>query len=129
MHIGYIDAAFQPSSPTRHATEFVSILSSSADGQRSVLFLHSNNGPEHRLTYVLVLLSFIALFLACNLDFSLCCLNCTSTFMAQPSGTSYVHPQSWVTVCWINAGKMEANYEAEATKSNGLATLQNTAER
>jgi len=69
VYVGYKDAAFEPSSHIRHATELASNLSSSTDDHKSALFLYSDVGPDHRLTYVSVQLSLIALFLTCNLDF------------------------------------------------------------
>ena len=69
VYVGYKDAAFEPSSPIRHATQLASIFSSSTNDHKSVLLLHSDVGPDHRLTYVSVKLSLIALFLTCNLDF------------------------------------------------------------
>ena len=59
VHVGYKDAAFEASSPMRHATEFSSILSSL---QRSILFLYRDGGPDHRLTYASVQVSLIAIF-------------------------------------------------------------------
>ena len=61
------DAAFQPSSAIRHATELNSWLCTRI-GDRSILFLYTDGGPDHRLTYVSTQLSLIALFLNLNLD-------------------------------------------------------------
>ena len=62
--VGYKDAAFEASSPMRHATELGSILSSNADFHKSILFLYSDGSPDHRLTYMYtsVQVSLIALF-------------------------------------------------------------------
>ena len=58
VHVGYKDAAFKASSPMWHATELSSILSSV---QRSILFVYSDGGPDHRLTYASVQVSLITL--------------------------------------------------------------------
>ena len=62
------EAAFQPSSPMRHGTE-LSLWLTTRIGNRSVLFLYTDGGPDHRLTYLSVQLSLIALFRNLNLDF------------------------------------------------------------
>ena len=46
------DTAFEASSPMRHGTELSSLLSSNSKLQRSILFLYSDGGPDHRLMYV-----------------------------------------------------------------------------
>ena len=38
--------------------------------QSTGLFLYSDGGPDHRLTYLFVKLSLLSLFLECDLDFS-----------------------------------------------------------
>ena len=68
VHVGYKDAAFEASSPMRHGTE-LSLLSSNSELQRTILFLYSDGGPDHRLTYVSVQVSLIAVFLKLDLDF------------------------------------------------------------
>ena len=67
VHVGYKDAVLQPSSALRHATEVNSILVPKI-GNKSILFVCSDGGPDHRLTFFSVQLSLIALFLNLNLD-------------------------------------------------------------
>lgn len=62
------EAAFQPSSPIRHGTELSSWLTTRI-ANKSCLFLYTDGGPDHRLTYLSAQLSLIALFLNLNLDF------------------------------------------------------------
>ena len=59
---GIKDAAFEPSSPLRHATELYNFLRK----VDIILFIYSDGGPDHRLTYLSVQLSLIVLFL--NID-------------------------------------------------------------
>jgi len=58
--IGLKDAVFQSSSPLRHASELHSVLMKTL-GLRTILFIYCDGGPDHRLTYVSVQLSLIAL--------------------------------------------------------------------
>ena len=64
-------SAFEPSSPLRHITEFYNACNYPPD--KSVLFLYFDGGPDHRLTYLSVKLSLIALFLKLDLDFLCAC--------------------------------------------------------
>ena len=68
VFVGLKENSFEPSSPLRHVTEFNQILSSQSD-TNPILLLYTDGGPDHRLTYVSVKLSLIALFLHRDLDF------------------------------------------------------------
>ena len=70
--VGLKDAVFQASSPLRHAAELHSLLCTRI-GSKSILCIYSDGGPDHRLTYVSVQLSLIALFLNLDLDFLIAC--------------------------------------------------------
>lgn len=70
VFVGLKEGAFEPSSPHRHMTELVdTIQSQNLLTEKSVLFLYSDGGPVHRLTYLSVQLSLIALFLKLDLDY------------------------------------------------------------
>ena len=56
------EAAFQPSPALRHATE-LSLWLTARIGHQSVMFLYTDGGSDHRLTFVSTELSLIALFL------------------------------------------------------------------
>ena len=68
MYVGLKDAVFQPSSPLRHLAELYSILITKVSSKR-VLFIYTDRGADHRLTFVSVQLALIALFLNLDLDF------------------------------------------------------------
>ena len=67
VFVGYKDAVFEPSSALRHVTELNSILLTKLDS-KSILFVYTDGGPDHRLTFMSVQLSLIALFLNLDLD-------------------------------------------------------------
>ena len=72
--IGLKEGAFEPSSPLRHMTElYGALLKYDLLSQRSILFLYTDGGPDHRLTYLSVKLSLITLFLKCDFDFLCAC--------------------------------------------------------
>ena len=69
MLVGFKDAAFEMSSPFRHATELSHVLGGGDERCKPVLFMYSDGGPDHRLTYVSVQVSLIAIFKKLDLDF------------------------------------------------------------
>ena len=68
VFVGLKENAFEPSNPVRHMTELNSILRSRQD-TKPILLLYTDGGPDHRLTYISVKLSLIALFLERDLDY------------------------------------------------------------
>ena len=72
--IGLKEGAFEPSSPLRHMTElYGALLKYNLLSQKSTLFLYTDGGPDHRLTYLSIKLSLISLFLKCDFDFLCAC--------------------------------------------------------
>ena len=67
VFVGIKDCVFEPSSPIRHATELNSILNT-CGSNNPILLIYSDGGPDHRLTYLTVQISYICLFLTRNLD-------------------------------------------------------------
>ena len=68
VNVAYKDSAFEPSSPIRHAAELADLLSEIAT-KKPVLFIYSDGGPDHRVTYMSVKMSMISLFLYLDLDY------------------------------------------------------------
>ncbi len=64
------DAMFEPSSELRHATDQLNGILITTLTNKSVLFLYTDGGPDHRTTFVSTQLALIALFLNLNLDIS-----------------------------------------------------------
>jgi len=122
------DSVFEPSSPLRHACELYGVLRSTSFS-KSVLFLYSDGGPDHRLTYVSVQLSLICLFRKLDLDFL--CAGRTAPYH------SWHNPVERI-MSILNLGlqcvglareKMPEDYEKEVTKCNNLTQLRKIAER
>ena len=59
---------FELSSCLRHLCELHNHVLLTRMGNKSVLFVYTDGGPDHRTTFVSVQLSLIALFLNLNLD-------------------------------------------------------------
>ena len=72
VFVGLKDSVLQGSSPIRHAAELHSVLLTKLQN-KSILCVYSDGGSDHRLTYISVQLSLIALFLNLDLDFLVAC--------------------------------------------------------
>ena len=73
----------EPSSPLRHATELVLNIQNEFTEIKPVLFLYTDGGPDHRITYLSVQLSLISVFL--SLD--------SSSIMEKSRGEDYVYSE------------------------------------
>ena len=70
VFVGLKEGVFEPSSPHRHMTELSEVLEDEHMlAEKSLLFIYSDGGPDHRLTYLSVQLSLISIFLKLNLDY------------------------------------------------------------
>ena len=67
VFVGLKHSIFDPFSPHSHATELNSLLTQQND-PNSILILHTDSGPDHRVNSLSVQLSLIAVFLAHDLD-------------------------------------------------------------
>ena len=129
VQVGFKDAAFEPSSPIRRATELSHVLSSSDECCKLVLFMYSDGGPDHRLTYVSVQVSLIAIFKRLDLD-----LLCAARTAPAHSWRNLVER----VMSTLNLGlqcvrlmweKGDDEFEAKAERCNSLATLRDAAKR
>ena len=53
VHVGLKEAVFEPSSSLRHAVEVYNLLTDTLE-TCLVMFLYTDGGPNHRLTYLSV---------------------------------------------------------------------------
>ncbi len=126
--IMFKEGAFEPSSPVRHSAELCTILQARSP-EKPILFLYSDGGPDHRVTYCSVKMSLIALFRKMDLDY-LCALR-TAPYH------SYRNPVERIMAI-VNLGlqaialaraKMPDEMEEEATKCNSMKALRTVALR
>ncbi|PKK57493.1 hypothetical protein RhiirC2_825681, partial [Rhizophagus irregularis] len=68
VNIGLKDATFQTSSSLRHMTELYDILLHT-EKHHPFLMLYTDGGPDHKITFLRVQLSLIAMFIALDLDY------------------------------------------------------------
>ena len=129
MYVGYKDAAFEASSPMRHATKLSSLLRSSVDSQSAILFIYSDGGPDHRLTYASVQVSLIALFLKLDLDFLCAARTAPSHSWRNPVEKVMSTLNLGLQCVGLMRESGDTEFEAQAAKCNSLAALHEAAER
>ena len=104
------------------------ILSSNADIHKSILFLYSDGGPDHRLTYVSVQVSLIALFLMLDLDF-LCAARTAPSHSWRNMVERVMSTLNLGLQCLgLMREKGDSDFEAEAAKCNNLVVLRDAAD-
>ena len=127
--VGFKDAAFESSSPIRHATELSSILKSKEEYQKPVLFVYSDGGPDHRITYVSVQLSLICLFLSLDLDFLCAVRTAPSHSWRNPVERVMSTLNLGLQCVGLMREKGDDEFEKEAAKCNSLTSLRETAKK
>ena len=66
--VGVKDSVFEASSTYRHTTELNNLLTMQNDSN-PMLLLYTDGGPDHRVNFLSVQLSYVALFLTRDLDY------------------------------------------------------------
>ena len=83
VYVGITDAVFKPSSAIGHVKELSNCLNIKM-ADRHMLFVYTDGGPDHRLTYVSVQLFLIALFLNMDMDVLVACRTAPCNSWAKP---------------------------------------------
>jgi len=96
VYIGLKDAVYEPSSPLQHLTELYSILVTRI-GKRKALFIYTDGGADHCLTFVSVQLALVALFI--NLNFI--CAGRTCPYHSWRNPVERIM-STWLSVCRAN---------------------------
>jgi len=68
VYVGFKDSIYEPSSCLRHSAELQNLLLTEI-GSKSMLFLYTDGGPDHRTRFISTQLALMALFLNFNLDY------------------------------------------------------------
>lgn len=117
--------AFQPSSAIRHMAELKNLLTRLGE-VKPILLLYTDGGPDHRLTYLSVQLSLMAIFLELDLDF-LCAVR-------TPPQHSWKNPveriMSILNIALQGVGCMReplVDHEAELKRCNTLKSIRELA--
>ena len=124
--VGFKDAAFESSSPMRHATELASILSSDTHLQKSFLFLYSDGGPDHKSD---IRISTGVLFLTLDLDFLCAARTAQSHSWRNPVERVMSTLNLGLQCIGLMREKGDSDFEAEVAKCKSLVALHDAAER
>lgn len=84
VYVTFKDSIFQPSTPFRHVVELQHILEAKEE-RKPGLFMYTDGGPDHRVTYGAVKLSLIVLFKRMNLEFLVACRTAPGHSWANPA--------------------------------------------
>ena len=127
--VGLKESCFEPSSPVRHCAELHSILSSRNLHSKPILFIYSDGGPDHRLTYLSVQVALITLFLELDLDFL--CVARTAPFHSWRNPVERV--MSLLNLGLQSIGlmrnKMDDVYESAIANCNSMTQLRKVVEK
>ena len=90
---------------------------------KPILFIYSDGGPDHRLTYVSVQLSLICLFLKLNLDYLCACRTAPYHSWRNPVERIMAVLNLGLQCVGLARTKMPDSFEAEVSKCNTLLEL------
>jgi hypothetical protein len=119
VYVGLKDPIFQPFDPFHHMTELYKILINQID-HKPFLFLYTDGGPDHRVTYLRVQMALITIFLALDLDVLIA--------LRTPPGHSWKNPVKRI-MSTLNLGlqciglmrnKMDEDFETILNKCNSM---------
>ena len=128
--IGLKEGAYEPSSPLRHVTELNGALAKyNLLSGKSILFLYTDGGPDHRLTYLSVQLSLISLFLSCDLDYLCACRTAPCHSWRNPAERVMSLLNLGLQCVGLMRKEMEGTNEALITSCNNLAQLRCVAKK
>ena len=129
--IGLKEGAFEPSSPLRHVTELHDAFQKHKlfPPDKSILFLHCDGGPDHRLTYLSVKLSLISLFLKLDLDFLCACRTAPYHLWRNPAERVMSIINMGLQCVGVMRSAMTDTDEAQIAGCNSLSVLRSQAKR
>jgi hypothetical protein len=128
VYVGLKDPIFQPSDPLRHITELYDILIKT-ELDRPYLFLYTDGGPDHRVTFMRVQIALIVLFIGLDLDLLV--------VARTPPGHSWKNPVERI-MSILNQGlqciglmrsEMDEEFEEILNKCNSMAEIRNQVEK
>ena len=100
VHISLKEGTFEPSSPMRHACELFSLTKTDVQ-TKPVLFLYTDGGPDHRLTFIAVQYVVTNFFVfTTRLRLSLCSQDSPIPLLEKPSRTHNVGNQPGASMRW-----------------------------
>lgn len=128
--IGLKEGSCEPSSPHRHVTELHDVLNDHDFlTDKSILFVYSDGGPDHRLTYLSVKLSLISLYLKNDLDFLCACRTAPYHSWRNPAERVMSIVNLGLQCVGLMRTKVSDDVEASLARCNNLSQLRSEAEK
>lgn len=126
VYVGLKDSTFEPSSPLRHSVELYNTLIS-IKAEQKILFLYTDGGPDHRLTYLSVQISLICLFLNLDLDYLCACRTAPYHSYKNPVESVMSVLNLGLQCVALAPAEMPEEYEAEVKKCSSLSDIRKIA--
>lgn len=123
MYVGLKDSVFEPSSPMRHMTELYQTILKTETHKKPILFIYSDSGPDHRLTYISVQLSLICFFIKLDLDYLCACRTAPYHSWRNPVERIMSILNLGLQCVGLAREQMTEEFEKEAAKASLLSEL------
>ena len=121
---------FEPSSPHRRMTELQDIIETkNLLFNKSVVFIYSDGGPDHHLTYLSVQLSLIALYLELDLDFLCAARTAPCHSWRNPAGRVMSIVNLGLQCVGLMRSEMSEEHQAMVANCNNMTQLRQVRER
>ena len=123
------EGAFEPSSPLRHTAELYDFLSLNNVLDKPILCLYTDGGPDHRITYMSVKLSLIALFLKLDLDYLIAARTAPNHSWRNPVERIMSTLNIGLQCVGLMRQAGSEPFEKEASRCNSMRDLRKAAEK
>lgn len=123
------EAAFEQSSPLRHACELGNLLCSLNVTDKPVLCLYTDGGSDHRLTFLSVKLALVCVFLHFDLDYLLAARTAPFHSWRNPVERIMSTLNLGLQSVGLERGTGDDQFESEAHNCNSLSALRRAAVR
>lgn len=127
VYVGLKCSTFEPSSPFRHMAEIIQTHPSLST--MPILFIYSDGGPDHRLTYISVQLSLICLFLKLDLDYLCACRTAPYHSWRNPVERVMSVLNLGLQCVGLARAQMPQLFEEEVSKCSTLSEIRRIASR
>ena len=123
------EAAFEPSSPLRHASELLNLLQSHHLTDNPILCIYTDGGSDHQLTFLAVKLALVCLFLLLDLDYLLAARTAPCHSWRNPVERIMSTLNLGLQSVGLAREAGDERFEAEARNCNSLKDLRRAAEK
>ncbi len=127
VFVGLKESVFEQSSPFRHMSELYNVISDPFVSKKPILFIYSDGGSDHRITFVSVQLSLICLFLKLDLDYLCACRTAPYHSWRNPVERIMSVLNLGLQCVGLARAEFPEAFEREVSKCNSLSELRKIA--